>query len=167
MAFRKMKAASRFGKGFSSRCTGLGPAFLVNGPDEVDENLLAFPTHDGVDPRRLAEDLILHEGRMDAAQNGDGVWMFFPRDLQQAFRLVDRGRDGRAADDIRLLAPQDGADLLFRKVIGYRIDEAEVGIARPLQGPREIGNPGWRPVAGNFSTAGVVIRVEQKNAVPP
>ena len=37
--------------------------------DDLDENLLALPAHDDVDPRRLGKDLLEHEGRVDAAQD--------------------------------------------------------------------------------------------------
>ena len=141
-----------------------GPALLVDGADEVDEDLLAFAPHDGVNPRRFAQHLIVHEGCVDAAQHGDGLRVDFLGDLQQALGLVDGGRDGGAADHVRLFLQEDLAHGLFREIIRHGIDEAEVRIARLLEGARQIGDPGGGPVARDFGTAGMIVRVEQQYA---
>jgi hypothetical protein len=101
---------------------------------------------------------------VDAAQHGDGVGVDFLGDLEQALGLVDRGRDGGAADHVRLFFQEDLAHGIFREVIRHRIDEAEVRVARLLEGARQIGDPCGGPVARDFSAAGMVVRVEQQYA---
>ena len=47
------------------------PAALVDRAHQVEQDFLALAAHDDVDPGRLGEHLLEHEGAMDAAQHGD------------------------------------------------------------------------------------------------
>jgi hypothetical protein len=84
---------------------------------EVQEHLLAFAAHHGVDPGRFLQHLRVHEGAVDAAQHGDDGRVHFLGHLQQPLGLVDGRRDGGAADDVGLDLGDAGAHLLVVQVV--------------------------------------------------
>ncbi len=146
-------------------CAARGrPTALRDCLNEVDENLLALPAHDDVDPRRLGKDLLEHEGRVDAAQDRHRVRRYFFGDFERLFRLVDRRRDGGRADDIG----RQRGDLGFQRVIvdmvRHRVDERDVVKAGAFQRAGQIRRPGRRPIAGDLGAARMIIRMDQQNA---
>ena len=78
------------------------PALFCDGAHEVREDLLAFAAHDDIDPRRFGQHLLVHEGRVDAAQHAERVRHDLLGDLERALGRVDRWRDGGQADDVGL-----------------------------------------------------------------
>ena len=51
-------------------------------------------------------------------------------DLEGLFSLVDGWGDGRGADDVRLQRLEAGAQRIGIEVMGHRVDEMDVGVAR-------------------------------------
>lgn len=101
---------------------------------------------------------------MDAAQQSDRVRINFRGDLLEQRRLVNRGRNGGAADDVRLILEQDLAHGVFIEIVRYSVDEAEIGIACLFEGTCQIRKPGGGPVARDFGAAGMILRLEQKES---
>jgi hypothetical protein len=108
--------------------------------DEVQEHLLAFAAHDGVDPGRFLQHLRVHEGAVDAAQHGDDGRVHFLGHLQQPLGLVDGRRDGGAADDVGLDLGDALAHLVVAQVVRHRVDEGARRCSRRPSGSRS-GRP--------------------------
>ena len=138
-----------------------GPAAFIDSAHEIDEDFLALAAHDHVDPRRFAQHLLEHEGGMDAAQHAHRLRNGALGDLENVLRLVDGGRDGGDADDIGVCVAEFLFQNLVAQVIGHRIDEGNLVEAGRLQPACEIGRPGGWPVAGDFRTTGVIVRVNE------
>src|SRR6056297_2968672 len=83
-------------------------------------------------------------------------------DLKDAFGTVDGGGDGGATHNIWLQLGDAGAQLILFDIIGHRVDEGDVVIARSLERTGEIGHPCGGPVAGDFGTAGMIVRMDQE-----
>ena len=141
-----------------------GPAALVDGARQLDHDLLTLAADDGVDPGGLAEDLLVHEGGMDAAEEGDDVLVNLLDDLQHPLGLVDRGGDAGAAHDVRLGLTDELPQLLLGDVVRHGVDELDVREASGLQRTREIGDPGRWPGPGDLGAAGAIVGVDEENA---
>ncbi len=138
-------------------------AALVHRAHEVDEDLLALAAHDHVDVGSFREDLLVHEGRVDPAQNPQRVRNRLARDREDLLCLVDRRRDRGDADDVGREVDHPGAQFLVAHMVGHRVEEGDPVIARRLERAREIGDPGGRPVAGDLGAAGMVVRMDQQD----
>jgi hypothetical protein len=151
----------------------LGPAALVDGADQLDEDLLALAAHDDVDPGRLGKHLLEHEGRMHAAEDADRVRHGLLRDLQHPLGLVDRRRDRGDADHVRLQRAHPLGERLVLEMVGHRVDEGDAGVARRLQRARRGRRP--RRAAScrrsrhrpNGSWGGSASRASARPPVPP
>ncbi len=140
------------------------PRAVVDGLHEIEEHLLAFAAHHGVDPGRFGQHLRVHERPVDAAQHRHDVSVYFLGNPQQAFGLVDRRGDRGAADDVRLDLRDLRPDRVVVEVMGHRIDEGDVVIAAGLEVAGEVRDPGGRPVARDLGAAGVVVRMQEQDA---
>src|SRR5579883_1180076 len=105
---------------------GFDPVSAGQRAEQVHEDFLALAPHDGVDPRRFGQNLLVHEGSVDAAQYRQRRGADLFGDLQQPFGLVDRRCDRRCANDVWLFLAQDLAYLLVGKVVGHGVDKANV-----------------------------------------
>jgi hypothetical protein len=57
-----------------------------------------------------------------------------------------------------------GPQRVISQVIGHRVDEMDIGEARVLEMPGQIGDPRRRPVSRDLSPAGVIVGVNQNDA---
>ncbi len=138
-------------------------AALVDGADQVDDDLLALAAHDHVDLRRLRQHLLVHEGRMHAAQHPHRLRHRLAGDLEHALGLVDRRRDRGHPHHVGLQRDHPLGEFLVGQIVGHRVDERHLIVARRLQRAGEIRDPGRRPVAGDLGAAGMVVRVNEED----
>ena len=103
--------------------------------------------------------MAIHKGGMHPAQNAQGIWRRALGNFQHLFRHIDRGCDRGGAHHIGLQIGQLLVQAVIADVVCHRIDEMHIVKARAFQRACQIGHPGRGPVAGNFRTARVVIRV--------
>ncbi len=132
----------------------------LDGTEQFDDDLLALAADDVVDPRRLAQDLRIHERGVDAAEHRRRARRRLPGQFQRLLRLEDHRGDGGREDHVRLVLADDLEQAVVGDVVGHRIDEAQVGDAGSLERAADIGHPARRPVAGNLRTAGVVVGLD-------
>jgi hypothetical protein len=87
------------------------------------------------------------------------------RDLQNALGPVDQGGYCPRDNHVWRLARQNGPQRRVRRIVCHRVDEANIGESHGLQRPCEVGDP-WpgSRVAGDLSTAGMVVRVDEWDA---
>jgi pimeloyl-ACP methyl ester carboxylesterase len=143
----------------------LGEVAGFEGPHHVDEDFLALAAYDEVDPGRLAQDLLVHERGVDAAEHAQGLGRVLLCELQNPLRRVNRGRDGRDADEVRLqFAKACGDGLIVEVVLVIASMKVNVVEARLAQWAGEVGYPGGWPVAGDFGATGLVVGVNEDYA---
>ena len=140
------------------------PAALVDAAHQIQGDGLALAAHDDIDPGRLAEHLLVHEGAVDAAEHGDGVRMLFLGDLQHALGGIDHRRHRGGGDDVGLGGTDRLAHLVVVELVHQTIDEMVILIATRLQIARDIGDPGRRPVAGDVGGAGAIVGVDKEDS---
>jgi hypothetical protein len=141
----------------------LEPAAPIHRTDQFHEDLLALAAHDGVDPGRLGQDLLVHEGRMHAAEHPKRLGHRVPRDLEHTLGGIDRGRDRGDADHVRLQVDHPRLQVLVAQMVGHRVDEGHLCIARRLQRSRQIGDPGRGPVPRDLGAARMVVWVNEQD----
>jgi len=148
----------------TDRCARLGPAPLIDTAHQIQGDGLALAAHDGVDPGRLLEDLLVHEGTVDTPEHGDGVWMLFLGDLQYPLGGIDHGRHRRGRDDVGSVGTDGRAQLVIIELVHQTIDESIILIATRLQIARDIGDPGRRPIAGDVGGTGAIVGVDKEDS---
>ena len=139
-----------------------GPAAILDRQHQFGQDFLALATHDHIDPRRLGQDLLEHEGGMNAAHHPKGTRAVLLCKLQHILGPVDRGRDRGDTDHIGVQRRHPAAQILIRDIVGHRVDEMDVVKAGAPQAARQIGNPGWRPCACDLGPARAVIGVNKQ-----
>ena len=90
----------------------LRPLVVVDCADQLLEDLFAFAADDHVDPRRLREHLLVHEGGVHPAENSDSVRAALLCDLEDALGRVDRRGDRSATDHVGLQLFQPRAKIV-------------------------------------------------------
>jgi hypothetical protein len=63
------------------------PPLLVDCPHQLNDDFLAFAAHDDVHPGRLAQDLLVHEGGVDTAEDPNRMRVLVSRNFQGCVRL--------------------------------------------------------------------------------
>jgi hypothetical protein len=144
--------------------TRLHPAAFGHRLGHLDHDLFALPAHDRVDKGRLGQNLPVHEGGVNAAEDCHRIGRDLLGHLQDILGLVDGRRDRRAADDIGIEFLDHLLEALVIDIVRHRIDEVHVVEAVVLQSPGQVRYPSRRPVAGDLGTSGVVVRMDEENA---
>jgi hypothetical protein len=56
------------------------------------------------------------------------------------------------------------ADLILGKIVGHRIDEAEIVEPGPSKRAGDVSGPCRRPIARDFGAAGMIVGMQEQNS---
>jgi len=135
------------------------PTAVLEAANEVEEHRLPFAADHDVDPRCFGEHLGIEEDPVHATERGERLGTFLADDLEHALGLGDRGGDRGRGDGVGGVGANPLPKRVLVEMIGRRIEEGDLGIARCLRVAREICDPRGLPVAGDLRTTGMVVRI--------
>jgi len=135
------------------------PTAVLEAANEVEEHRLPFAADHDVDPRCFGERLGIEEDPVHATERGERLGTFLADDLEHALGLGDRGGDRGRGDGVGGVGANPLPKRVLVEMIGRRIEEGDLGIARCLRVAREICDPRGLPVAGDLRTTGMVVRI--------
>ena len=112
---------------------GGGPLAGVDRAYQLAKNFFALAAHDNVDPGRLREHLLVHKGGVNPAEHTDGMRGYLIGDFQNLLGLIDGGRYGGGADDIRFECDQPVPEFGIRQIVGHGVYERDVAKSHILE----------------------------------